>query len=105
VSFVKHDSGKSRVDLIPASVLMDLGAVLGAGAEKYGDDNWARGASWRRYIGAAMRHLFDWASGQDLDPETGKSHLVHCMANLCFLYEYSRCGIGTDDRWKGTKAT
>lgn len=100
--FVKHDQGKSRVDLIPSAALEELGHVLRIGAEKYDDDNWRRGANWRRYIGAALRHIYAFARGEDRDLETGYSHLAHCMACLCFLFEYARCGIGVDDRWKGS---
>ncbi len=100
-SFVKHDAGKSRVDLIPPAVLEELGHVLRIGAEKYGEDNWARGANWRRYLGASLRHVYAFARGEDRDPESGYSHLAHAMACLCFLFEYVRCGLGKDDRWKG----
>lgn len=101
VGFVKNDSGKSRVDLIPASVLEELGHVLRIGAEKYSATNWAKGAAWSRYIGAALRHVYAFSRGEDKDAESGFSHLAHAMACLCFLFEYARCGLGTDDRWKG----
>lgn len=101
LTFQKNDAGKSRVDLIPPTVLEELGHVLRIGAEKYDADNWRRGAEWRRYIGASLRHIYAFARGEDKDPETGYSHLAHAMAGLCFLFEYARCGLGTDDRWKG----
>lgn len=100
-TFVKHDQGKSRVDLIPSAFLEELGHVLRLGAEKYDEDNWARGANWRRYIGAGLRHLYAFGRGEDRDPESGYSHLAHAGACLCFLFEYARCGLGKDDRWKG----
>lgn len=102
--FVKNDSGKSRVDLIPPEFLLEVGHVLRIGAEKYAPLNWAKGAHWSRYIGAALRHLYLFASGKRLDDGpggTGYSHLACAVASICFLFEYERCGLGTDDRWTG----
>lgn len=101
-TFVKHDQDKSRVELISPHAILAIGRVLALGAKKYSADNWRNGAEWRRYIGAALRHVFSFASGENNDPETGESHLVHAMCCLLFLFEYVRCNLGTDDRWKET---
>jgi hypothetical protein len=69
--------------------------------ERDGRDNWRRGMKWRRLIGAALRHLLAFSRGEDLDPETGLSHLAHLGCCTTFLLEYQLTGNGTDDRWKG----
>lgn len=96
--FRKNDAGKARYDLIPAVALDEVAQVLAIGAMKYGADNWRRGADWSRYFAAAMRHLWAWWRGDDLDPETGRHHLAHAACCVLFLLESARLRIGTDDR-------
>jgi len=98
MSFEKADAGKPRIDLIPHEMIFETAEVLSDGANKYGADNWRQGAEWSRYFSALQRHLWAWKSGEDLDPETGKSHLAHASCCLAFLMAYQRREIGTDDR-------
>jgi dATP/dGTP diphosphohydrolase len=90
----KHDEGKDRWDLLPTASVREVVRVLGFGAKKYGDENWrcvedAR----RRYYAAAMRHLTTWYYDQEKnDPESGLSHLAHCICCLMFLEELEREG-------------
>lgn len=100
MTFVKHDSGKNRVDLLPPEALEEIGLVLAFGARKYADENWREGADWSRYYGAALRHLFAWKRGEDVDPETGLSHLAHASCCLMFLITSQQLELGTDDRWQ-----
>lgn len=89
----KYDAGKLRYDLLPARALESVVRVLGAGAAKYGDNNWVRVAGGRkRYFAAAMRHTWAWWRGEELDPETGEDHLAHAMCCLMFLMELGRYG-------------
>lgn len=82
----KFDSGKSRLDLIPASGLLQVGHVLRFGAEKYGENNWrlfAHQEGWRgRYIAAALRHILAIMSGEDIDPESDMHHAAHAACNM-----------------------
>ena len=98
--FVKHDSGKPRLSLIPREAIEGLGRVLTYGAQKYTVDNWRAGADWSRYIDAAMRHLVAFADGEDRDAETGELHTAHALACLAFLQAYAERGNGRDDRPK-----
>lgn len=97
---VKHDSNKSRVDLISPIALEDLGMVLKHGAAKYGEHNWREGLAWSRLIGAALRHLLAFMRGEDLDPESGLSHVSHAMCNLMMLSEFGRTRKELDDRYR-----
>lgn len=96
---IKHDQEKIRTDLYSTLALEELAKVLTFGAKKYASDNWRLGMSWRRLIGAAIRHLFAFMRGEDNDPETGLSHLAHAMCCIMFLLEYVLTGNGSDDRW------
>jgi hypothetical protein len=87
--------------LLPWDALVEVAKVLGFGTEKYGRYNWKGGFSWSRLYDAALRHLTAWIEGEDKDPETGLSHLSHCLCMILFLSAHEIEGIGIDDRWKG----
>lgn len=96
----KDDAGKARMDLIPPEVLVGLGDILAFGAEKYGDRNWEKGMRWGRPFAALMRHMWAWWSGELVDAETGRSHLLHAQCCLAFLIAYEARQVGEDDRPK-----
>lgn len=87
-----------RMELIPPDVLWRLGLVYGKGAQKYADDNWLKGYSWRLSIGALKRHLAQFEMGEYLDKDDGEPHLAHAMFHCATLMEFHRLGRGTDDR-------
>lgn len=104
---LKFDAQKVRVELIPPEFVMGVAKVLTYGARTreqggkgYGAGNWATGDGfeWSRLYGALMRHLLAWANGQDLDPESGESHLFHAGCMLAFLVGHVERNKGTDDR-------
>jgi hypothetical protein len=97
---VKFDEDKLRMELLPPELLEGVADILTFGAKKYSDRNWEDGMSWGRVFGALMRHLWRWWSGENLDKETGKSHLWHAGCCIAFLIAYEARGIGTDDRPK-----
>lgn len=99
-SALKFDAGKAPLELLPAPALEAIAEVLAFGALKYHSWNWARGFAWSRLIGAALRHLFAFARGEDRDPESGLSHLAHAGCCILFLITHERCKLGTDDRHK-----
>ena len=96
----KYDGDKVRLELLPFEALQGVARVLSFGAEKYGEFNYMGGMKWSRLLGAALRHIFAWAKGEDVDPETSESHLLHATCCLLFLFEYTRTEVGEDDRFK-----
>lgn len=96
---IKHDDEKIRLELLSFTFLDEVGKVMTFGAKKYASHNWRNGFQWSRLIGAAMRHLFAFARGEDLDPETGLSHLAHLGCCVMFLFEHYKRKLGTDDRY------
>jgi len=96
--FVKHDDGKPSLELLPPVAIEMVGRVLRHGAEKYAADNWRRVDDRRRYLGAALRHLFAWAKGEDVDPDSGLPHLAHAACSVLFLLEADVDGLGDDTR-------
>lgn len=98
----KFDDGKADLSLLPPEALVAIAEVLTFGAKKYAPHNWRKGFKWTRLFASLVRHLFAWLRGEDLDPETGKSHLAHAGANVLFLLTFALTKTGTDDRFKGT---
>ena len=99
IKAIKYDQGKPRFDLIPPEMLTALSTIITFGANKYGVRNWEQGdMEYSRIFNALMRHMLAWWSREDLDPETGKSHLWHAACNIAFLVTYEAREIGIDDR-------
>lgn len=97
----KADDGKTRMDLLPYEALEGIAQILTFGAAKYADHNWRKGLAWSRVYSSLQRHLGAWSRGEDLDSETGKSHLWHAGCNILFLITFEINKTGTDDRYKG----
>lgn len=88
------------MSLLPPAGLNEVAKVLTFGANKYGAHNWRSGIQYSRLLSATMRHLNSFNSGNDLDGESGISHLAHAACNLLMLIEYQTLKLGKDDRWK-----
>jgi len=100
---IKHDTTKNRLELIPPEAIEAMGEAMTYGANKYSADNWSNGFEYRRLIGAALRHINAFNSGEDLDPESGLSHISHGLACLAMLSAHIQGGLGNDDRRKRNK--
>lgn len=87
---IKHDSGKSRVDLIEPQFILGVGDVMHYGAKKYTAHNWKNNLAVERLYAAAQRHLLAFWSGEIHDAESGLSHLYHASTNLMMLDFYVR---------------
>jgi len=96
----KFDFGKPRMELLPQKALLEIAQVLTFGSRKYEAWNWAKGMSWTRLIGATLRHIAAWSTGETKDPETGLNHLSHAACDLLFLLEYQHFRQEFDDRYK-----
>jgi hypothetical protein len=47
-----------------------------------------------------LRHVFAFARGEDIDPDSGLPHLDHAACCILFLSSYQKTGTGNDDRYK-----
>ena len=84
--WLKFDEWKSRVDLIPWDVLIEVGRILWYWAKKYWENNWQLLEDFEnRYIWAALRHIYQHQSWEINDIETNLPHLLHALTNLIFL--------------------
>ena len=95
---------KAPLGLVPPYAMEQTAWVHKLGADKYGPWNWREtGVCASTYVNAILRHLNAWRDGEDLDPESGISHLAHvaCSANILMDAEY--CDKLQDDRNRAQK--
>ncbi len=100
---VKGDAGKpdlAKLIWLPPGPAMEICEAFVYGAKKYSPLNYRKGFKRTRLLGAALRHLFAYAAGQDKDP-SGHSNLAHAGASIMMLMQNIADGAGEDDREKG----
>jgi len=79
---------KPKISSTPTIGIREMGKVFELGAKKYGRYNWRlHTVSATVYYDAAWRHLSAWFDGEDIDPESGVSHLAHVMACMNILLD------------------
>ena len=92
-------ASKIQLQLVPPILNRGVASVMATGASKYGAWNWrSTTVLATTYIGAIRRHLDAWQDGQDMDPESGVSHLAHVAANCAILLDAGSVGTLDDDR-------
>lgn len=99
----RYNTGKNRLDLVPVSLIEEVGKVLTHGVAKYGERNWERGMKFTAVYASLLRHTIAWYKGKDTDEETGLPHLAHMAANVAFLIQYAETCPELDDRPGGKK--
>lgn len=57
-----------------------------------GDNNWKGGLKKQEVLECAMRHLTALMDGEEIDPESGQSHMGHVMCNAMFYNYFERIG-------------
>lgn len=96
----KGDAGskKTPLQLLSPYASAECSHVLRLGADKYGAWNWRHSKiAGSTYVGAIKRHLDAWWSGENLDPESGRSHIAHVMASAMILLDAENEGTLVDD--------
>lgn len=90
---------KAPMHVVPQEVLAEIGLGMLEGARKYGAHNYrVAGIRASVYYDAAMRHLMAWWEGENLDPDSGLSHVVKALCTLVVLRDAMHAGTWTDDR-------
>lgn len=90
---------KAPMSCVPTTVLHEMGIGMLEGALKYGRHNYrAVGVRASVYYDAAMRHLNAWWEGQDIDPESGLSHITKLLTSIAVLRDSMIRGNLEDDR-------
>ena len=90
---------KAPISTLSCAVLFEMGLGMLEGARKYGRHNYrAMGVSATVYYDAAMGHLMDWFEGEDIDLDSGLSHVTKALTALLVLRDSMLCGNWVDDR-------
>ena len=96
-----HGALKAPMNATPPTALVELNAVMAAGAIKYDLYNYRdSGIDALTYVSAINRHFSLWQDGQNIDDETGRSHLAHIMACCAIALDAQHTGMFIDNRSK-----
>lgn len=96
----KYDQDKPALALIPTEGIIEVGRAMTYGQKKYSTHNWRKGLGHLRLASAALRHLFAWIGGKDVDEESGLSHLAHAGACIMMLIQEAKERKDLDDRYE-----
>lgn len=90
---------KAPMSTVSAAVLAEIGVAMLEGSCKYGRHNYrAAGVRASVYYDATMRHLMAWWEGEDIDPDSGMSHITKAITSLVVLRDAMIQGMVDDDR-------
>lgn len=90
---------KVAMHTVPPRVLLEIALGLGEGARKYGSFNYREaGVRASVYFDGLMRHVLPWWEGEDLDPDSGLSHITKAITDLIVLRDSMIEGNWVDDR-------
>lgn len=90
---------KVPMSCVSAPVVMEMALGMMEGARKYGRHNYRKaGVRASVYYDATMRHIMSWWEGQDIDPDSGLSHISKAMSALHVLRDAMMNEMWTDDR-------
>jgi len=89
---------------VPLRVLVGVGLAMFEGARKYGRHNYrVAGVRASVYVDAAAGHMMSWFEGEDIDPDSGISHIDKAIASLVVLRDGMYEGNFVDDRAPSVK--
>lgn len=90
---------KIPASCVPRGVLGELALAMFEGARKYGRHNYRKaGVRASVYFDAVLRHMEGWWEGEDVDPDSGLSHVTKAIATLVVLRDAMMNDKFTDDR-------
>ena len=90
---------KAPMSTIPANVIAEIGVGMLEGTCKYGRHNYrVMGVRASVYYDSTMRHLMSWWEGEDLDPDSGMSHVAKAITSLVVLRDAMLRDMVEDDR-------
>ncbi len=82
--------GKGRMDLLPASALIEVSKIFEKGACKYQARNWEKGIPLSRFFDSGIRHTMKWLRGDRDEPHLAQA----CWNFLCLLDTQERIKMG-----------
>lgn len=90
---------KAPLSVIPWPVVYEAGLGMLDGSLKYGRHNYrVVGVRGSVYFDATMRHLSAWWEGEDIDADSGLSHVTKAISSLMVLRDAMLSNKLSDDR-------
>lgn len=90
---------KAPASTVPRGVIAEIGVAMLEGALKYGRHNYrVIGVRASVYYDAAVGHLDSWWEGEDIDPDSGLSHITKAITSLVVLRDAMLQEKLNDDR-------
>lgn len=90
---------KMPLSVLSGPVLAEVALGCMEGALKYGRHNWRKaGIRFSVYYDATIRHLMQWWEGEDIDEDSGLSHITKAICSLMVLRDAMIFGMANDDR-------
>lgn len=86
-----------RIHVGSEKILDELTKSMEYGIVKYDRNNWKKGMEWSRLLDAGMRHGIAILRGEDIDQDSGNTHLAHMLGSIHMLMGNIELGAGTDD--------
>jgi hypothetical protein len=85
----KDDAAKPDMTLITYHMVAPAAKILKFGEKKYGRLNYRNPNPGfeNRLVAATLRHLLQHTSGEELDTESGETHLSHALASLMLVFD------------------
>lgn len=81
------------------TVMAEVGVAMLEGARKYGRHNYrVAGVRASVYVDAAFGHIAQWWEGEDIDSDSGLSHVTKAIASLVVIRDAMIQGKLNDDR-------
>jgi hypothetical protein len=93
----RFNEGKPQWSLVHFKSLEPMVRVLEFGCIKYDRNNWKKAMDTSKILESMQRHLAALFDGEEVDSETGISHMGHIQCNAMF-YNYHKDKENDDDR-------
>lgn len=91
---------KVEFTLVPIRGLEEEVRAMMHGVHKHGKDGWRGTVPVCPLLDKTLRHIFQFLSGEDIDPESGLHHLGKAKADLGMAIENLLTNPELDDRPK-----
>ena len=96
---LKFDGDKPALEMIPLDALEECAKAFMHGEKKYAAFNFTKGLHTRRTSAAALRHIYQAMWQDDLDSDSGNTHLGNAMAALAMTIYTIKNNPSFDNRF------
>lgn len=83
---LRYNNGKPEMSQLDPRFIMELAKLMTQSEKKYGKYNWALGQKYTTTYDSLNRHMTAFLTGEEIDPESGIHHLIHCASNIMIMW-------------------